>query len=132
MIPLFYTFLLGSCLNHPLRPTIKELTAKLLEADKSLSKNEGLFADPGAAVGELNKLKIGDSGDVWALILKLLKEIGPADYTGGKPPLKSYLKTIQGRDLFAFSWFSKTLNKKMYLKFALKNDRFYYVSLHED
>lgn len=119
-------------MNHPLRPTIKELTAKLLEADKSLSKDEGLFADPGAAVGELNKLKIGDSSDVWSLILKLLKEISPTDYTGGRPPLKSYLKTIQGRDLFAFSWFSKTLNKKMYLKFALKNDRFYYVSLHED
>ena len=111
---------------------MKELTSKLSEAISALSSNEGLFADPGAAVGELNKLKTGDSSEVWPLILKLLKEIGPADYTGGKPPLKSYLKTILGRDLFAFSWFSKTLNKKMYLKFALKNERFYYVSLHED
>ena len=119
-------------MNHPLRPTIKELANKLFEAGKSLSSNKGLFADPGAAVGELNKLKIGDSSTVWPLIIMLLKEIGPTDYTGGKPPRKSYLKTIQGRDLFAFSWFSKTLNKKMYLKFALKNDRFYYVSLHED
>ena len=119
-------------MNHPLRPTIKEFTAKLLEAGKSLSNNEGFFADPGAAVGELNKLKMGDSSEVWPLIAKLLKEIAPGDYTGGKPPLKSYLKSIQGRDLFAFSWFSKSLNKKMYLKFAFKGDRFYYVSLHED
>ncbi len=119
-------------MNHPLRPTIKELTNKLFEAGKSLSNNEGLFADPGAAVGELNKLKIGDSSTVWLLIIMLLKEIAPRDYTGGKPPHKSYLNSIQGRDLFVFSWFSKTLNKKMYLKFALKGDLFYYVSLHGD
>jgi hypothetical protein len=119
-------------LEISVKTTIKELTSKILEASKSLLKNEGLFADPGAVVGELNRLKIGCSSDVWSLILKLLKEISPTDYTGCKPPLKSYLKRIQGRDLLAFSWFSETLNKKMYLKFALKNDRFYYVSLHEE
>lgn len=119
-------------MNQPNRPSEKELKGKLDEAKNFLSKKEGLFANPGNVVGELYDLDIGDSKDVWDLIQSLLKEIQPKDYTGGRPPLMSYEKSIEGKELFAFSWQSQVLNKKMYLKFALKGDRFVYVSLHED
>lgn len=105
---------------------------KLNEARDKLSKKEGLFANPGNVVGELNELDIGDSKEVWDLIKSLLMEIEPKDYTGGRPPQKSYEKSIEGNELFAFSWQSNFLSKKMYLKFALKGDRFVYVSLHAD
>lgn len=119
-------------MNQPKRPSDKELKGKLDEAYGLLSKNEGLFANPGNVAGELNDLDIGDSKEVWDLIKPLLKEIEAKNYTGGRPPQKSYEKSIEGKELFAFSWQSKSLNKKMYLKFALKEDRFVYVSLHED
>lgn len=119
-------------MNKPIRPSVKELTGKLKEAQELLYKQEGLFADPGKVVGELNALGIGDSKEVWELIKTILPEIKTEDYTGGKPPQKSYEKTIDGKELFAFSWESKHLGKKMYLKFAIKGDRFVYVSLHED
>ncbi len=119
-------------MNQPKRPSIKELTGKLNEARDKLSKKEGLFATPGNVVGELNDLDIGNSKKVWDLIKSLLIEIEPKDYTGGRPPQKSYEKSIEGSELFAFSWQSNFLSKKMYLKFALKGDRFVYVSLHTD
>lgn len=119
-------------LNQPIRPSVKELTGKLKEAQDLLCKKEGLFADPGKVVGELNNLGIGDSKEIWDLIKTILPEIKTEYYTGGKPPLKSYEKTIEGKELFAFSWECKHLGKKMYLKFAIKGDRFVYVSLHED
>jgi hypothetical protein len=118
--------------NRPKRPSVKELTGKLNEARDMLSKKEGLFANPGNVAGELNELDIGDSKEVWNLIKSLLVEIEPKDYTGGRPPQKSYEKSIEGSELFAFSWQSNFLSKKMYLKFALKGDRFVYVSLHVD
>jgi hypothetical protein len=69
---------------------------------------------------------------LWELILGLLEEIVPDDYVGAHPPMRSYEKTIEGKELLAFSWWSKRLEKKMYIKFALKDNKFYYVSLHED
>ena len=80
----------------------------------------------------MKTLNIGDSSEVWGLIQTLLHEIEPGDYIGGRPPKKSYESTIEGKELFGFSWDSVKCGKKMYLKFALKNDKFYYVSLHED
>lgn len=119
-------------LNLPKRPSDKELRNKLGAAKQALQRAPGFFVDPGKVVGELADLEIRKSSDVWPLILKLLDEIDPNHYTGGRPPYKAYEKSIEGQELFAFSWASKEFSKKMYLKFALKAERFYYVSLHED
>ena len=95
---------MGFVLNQPTRPSVKELTGKLKEAQDLLCKKEGLFADPGKVVGELNALGIADSKEVWELLKTILPEIRAENYTGGKPPQKSYEKTIEGKELFAFSW----------------------------
>lgn len=90
-----------------------------------------MFANPSKAVGELNDLDIGDTNDVWQLIRELLEEISAKDYKGSRPPQKSYEKAIDGLELMAFSWWSPKYVKQMYIKFVLKNERYYYVSLHQ-
>ena len=119
-------------MNQSNRPSKHELFQKIKEAKNLLNKKDGLFADPGKVAGELNALGIGSSKEVWPFIKQLLSEISADHYSGSRPPMKSYEKSIEGRELFAFSWDSQQLGKRQYLKFALKGDRFYYVSLHED
>lgn len=112
------------------RPSDRELLKRLKEAEEALKVQPGLFANPSKAVGELYALGIGDTNELWQLISDLLKEISPKHYSGSRPPQKSYEKTIAGLELLAFSWCSQKLAKEMYIKFALKNARYYYVSLH--
>lgn len=114
------------------RPSDRELYKKIEEAKTYLRGLNGLFAHPAKAVGELEALEIEDTSEVWVLIQAFLEEIGPADYAGTHPPLRSYEKTIENCELFAFSWLSIKAEKRLYIKFALKNKRYYYVSLHED
>jgi hypothetical protein len=116
---------------HEKRPSNRELTKRLDEAKEFLKNRHGVFAIPSKVVGELNDLDIGDANDVWQLIRELLEEISPKDYKGSKPPQKSYEKVIAGSELFAFSWWSTQCAKQMYIKFVLKNERYYYVSLHQ-
>lgn len=115
-----------------MRPTTRELYKKIREAKTCLREQPGLFAHPAKAVGELEALDIMETKDVWELILTFLEEIEPGDYAGTHPPMWSYEKTIEGKELFAFSWLSKKFEKRMYIKFVLKSSRYYYVSLHED
>ncbi|MBI2742599.1 MAG: hypothetical protein HYX48_01615 [Chlamydiales bacterium] len=113
------------------RPSDRELIKRLNEAKEYLKNRSGLFANQSKAVGELNDLDIGDANDVWQLIRGLLEEISPKDYRGSRPPQKSYEKTVAGLELLAFSWWSPKCAKQMYIKFVLKNERYYYVSLHQ-
>lgn len=113
------------------RPSDRELTKRLNEAREFLRHQPGLFTNPSKTMGELNDLEIGDANDVWKLIRELLEEITPNDYKGSHPPQKSYEKAILGLELLAFSWWSPKCAKQMYIKFVLKNDRYYYVSLHQ-
>jgi hypothetical protein len=114
------------------RPSYKELDKRLKEAKECLDGGSVLFANPSKAVGELYELDIADTDELPPLLRELLGEISPDDYVGSKPPQKSYEKSIEGLELLAFSWWSKKLSQQMYIKFVLKNGRYYYVSLHPD
>lgn len=113
------------------RPTVRELLKKLEEAKAYLRKPQGRLVNPSKVVSELYVLEAGDTEKVWNLILVLLDEIHPEDYVGGRPPQKSYERSIEGKDLFAFCWWSKKLGKKMYIKYVLHDEHYVYVSLHE-
>lgn len=113
------------------RPSDRELIKRLDEAKEFLKNRPGVFVAEAKIVGELNNLDIGDSNEMWLLIRELLEEISPKDYKGSRPPQKSYEKAIAGSELFAFSWWSPKCAKQMYIKFVLKNERYYYVSLHQ-
>ncbi len=113
------------------RPSNREIDKRLNEAKEALKEKHGVFANPNKAVGELMNLEINDSSEVWGLIGHLLTEIEITNYDGGYPPKKNSEPLATNCELWAFSWESKLLNKEMYLKFALKNGVFYYISLHE-
>ena len=113
------------------RPSDRELFKRINKAKNFLKNQDGLFANPAKAVGELNELGIGDTSEIWVLIKDLLEEISPKEYRGSRPPQKSYEKIVSGYELFAFCWWSQKLEKNMYIKFVLKNKRYYYVSLHQ-
>jgi hypothetical protein len=116
---------------HYDRPSGRELDKRLGEAKACLKDQKGLFANPAKAVGELYHLAMNDAGEIWKLIYELLEEIDPSDYAGTRPPQKSYEKAIDNRELFAFTWMSPKMGKEMYIKFALREGLYYYVSLHE-
>lgn len=113
------------------RPTHRELQKKLDEASIALTSGRRFFVEPGKVVGELDALGL-EADEVWALIVNCLAEIRPQDYTGSRPPQKSYEKKIAGKELFAFAWDSDSCGRKMYLKFVIKEGVFYYVSFHLD
>lgn len=75
------------------RPTIRELLKRLEEAKHALRSRKGRLVNPAKAVGELNALDVGDTEEVWGLILALLDEISPHDYIGGSL-LKSRMKSL--------------------------------------
>jgi len=112
------------------RPSDGELDKKIKAARAALTAQNGVYTNLNKAVGELYELEMGTPDQIWKLILELLSEISPKDYAGGRPPQKSYEKAIENQELFAFCWDSVRLNKRMYIKFALKENRYYYVSLH--
>lgn len=116
---------------HTERPSERELIKRLEEAKEFLNGRQGLFANPSKTVGELSDLGVWDADEVWPLIRELLQEISPKDYRGSRPPQKSYEKAIAGHELLAFSWWSSKCAAQMYIKFVLKNERYYYVSLHQ-
>ncbi|MBI5346367.1 MAG: hypothetical protein HZB76_04420 [Chlamydiae bacterium] len=112
------------------RPSDRELDKKIKAAKTALIAQNGIFANPNKVVGELYELQIESTSQIWNLILELLDEIEPKDYAGKRPPEGSYEESIKKSELFAFCWDSKKLGKKMYIKFALKENTYYYVSLH--
>lgn len=115
------------------RPSTHERKLKLRKAKQCLEEGNYAFADFDKAVGEIfDDLELSDADEVFQLILELLPEISPEDYKGGRPPAKSYEEKIKDCDLFPFAWHSNKLGKRMYLKFVIKTDVFFYVSLHED
>jgi hypothetical protein len=116
---------------HDKRPSDRELFKRINEAKEFLKNRNGLFANPSKAVGELSDLDICDANAIWRLIEELLEEISPKDYRGTRPPQKSYEKATAGYELLAFSWWSAKFAKQMYIKFVLKNERYYYISLHQ-
>lgn len=67
-----------------------------------------------------------------AVLVKLLEETTPADYSGSRPPQRSYEQDIQGLELFAFKVDSKRFKCRVYLKFAMAGEVFWLVSLHPD
>jgi Fe-S-cluster formation regulator IscX/YfhJ len=113
------------------RPTTNEILYKLKEATEALTSKRVRFANLAKVVGELEKLDLGDSAEVWDLIIDLIKEVKSEDYEGKHPPELSTERVVEGKDLWAFAWYSAKLGMRMYLKFVLKDGIFYYVSLHE-
>ena len=113
------------------RPSNREIDKRIKEAKRTLQENDVIFANPCKAMGEINALNLRDTEELRPLVIDLLEEINLQDYAGSCPPQRSYESSISDCELWAFSWDSLRLGKRMYLKFAVKDSRFFLVSIHK-
>ncbi len=114
-----------------MRPSHKELTGKIRQAKDLVSKGAVQILNQMAVAADA--LELGyDTSDLSALIANILNEIDPnRHYAGERPPQRSYEQDIQGLDLFAFRLFFKPFGTVIYFKFAVSQDQFWLVSLHQ-
>lgn len=119
-----------------LQVTHKELTHKIKKAIELIKEGKRVFIDEKihGEIEELENLGI-DESEVFEVIGGFLNEIlgygASKCWRGSSPPMKSYEKKIKGCDLWAFEALCTRLNRQMYLKFALKQNKiFVYVSFH--
>ena len=113
------------------RPSHKEISRKIYQAKEALSAKQIFLVNAVSIAADV--LELGFAVDELSQILfDLLGEITPEDYAGHYPPQSSYENEILACELFPFKWISRRLGCAVYLKYALKNDQLWIVSLHED
>ena len=112
------------------RPSNKELTGKIRQAKEALLEGRIALVEPDVIVTDA--LELGYLIENMVNILSdILNEVTPGDYAGTRPPQRSYEDNIRDCELFAFRWQSKLFGCETYLKFTLKDDTLWVVSLHE-
>jgi hypothetical protein len=113
------------------RPSRKELDGKIRAAKEAASRGRISIINPLNLAADA--LELGFSvKDLSCVLLDLLAEVTSKAYAGQAPPKRSYENEILDRELFAFRWVSKRLGCAIYLKFALKGNELWVVSLHQD
>jgi hypothetical protein len=113
------------------RPSHRELHRKLKQAREAAAERRIRILEPDTILADLLDLDYSIA-NLATDLPAVFHEIGPRDYIGQSPPKKSYEKAILGSELFAFRWVSKVFGCWMYLKFAIKGQELWIVSLHRD
>jgi hypothetical protein len=113
------------------RPSNRELHRKLKQASEAAAARRIRVLEPDSVLADLLDLDYPVANLAMDLPA-VFEEIGPRDYRGQSPPKKSYEKAILGSELFAFRWVSKVFGCRMYLKFTVKKQDLWIVSLHRD
>lgn len=118
------------------RPSPHEICKKVADALEALKGGRFTPALTKHLVGDLESLELDSADDLPDLLMEFLKEIQTANpihcYAGTKPPQRSYEEEIRNLELWAYSWHSARLGKQMYLKFAFRNQHYFYVDCHDD
>jgi hypothetical protein len=112
------------------RPSYKEIDRKIREAEVAVSKGSVSIINPVSMAADALDLDI-DVQDLRKVLLDLFEEISPDNYVGQSPPQRSYETEIKSSELLAFRWLSRKLGCRVYLKFTIKGNRLWLVSLHE-
>ena len=113
------------------RPSHKEINRKIKQAKEAVSENQFSILNPVIIAADALELGL-DLQNISYILIDLLEEITPNHYAGQYPPQRSYEHDIEGYELLAFRWLSKTLGCRVYLKFTIKGKTMWLVSLHED
>jgi hypothetical protein len=113
------------------RPSHKEINRKIKLAKEAVSENQFSILNPVSIAADALELRL-NLQDISYILIELLEEITPNNYVGQYPPQRSYEHKIEGYEFLAFRWISKKLGCKVYLKFTIRGDRLWLVSLHED
>ena len=113
------------------RPSYKEINRKIKQAKEAVSENRISVLNPVSVAADTLELGI-NLRNISDILNDLLGEIKPNDYVGQYPPQRSYEDEIKDCELLAFRWLNKKLGCRVYLKFTIKENRLWLVSLHED
>ncbi len=114
------------------RPSHKELSKKIRQAIAAVEDENFLLLNMLALVSDADELGYVIDDDIATLLIELLKKSHPDNYTGFRPPQKSYQQEIQGAELFAFVIENTSLDKPVYFKFSIVEEVLYLISLHYD
>lgn len=114
------------------RPSKKELFNKIREVKNAVSSNRIEIVDAVSLAADAIELAYDISTELKIVLKDLLHSISPDQYSGSRPPQKSYEAVIQNLELFAFVADSEFLEQKVYFKFALAGGSIWLVSLHKD
>ena len=113
------------------RPSYSEIQRKLKQAKEVIGRSSFVILKP--SVIAIEALELGILFDEMnPILVDLLSEIKPANYAGTYPPQRSYEDEISQSELFAFRWASHKLGCVTYLKFTVKEERLWLISLHQD
>jgi hypothetical protein len=112
------------------RPSHKEINHKIKQAKEAVLENRISIINPISTAADALELDI-DIRHIPDVLMHLLNEITPNDYAGQYPPQRSYEDEIKDSELLAFQWLSKKLGCRVYLKFAIKENQLWLVSLHQ-
>lgn len=119
----------------PQRPSTGEIINKVADAIAAINAGKRSIPVSKHFVSDQDDLGIEDTKDLWPLLVVFLEEIkaiGPVDcYAGGKPPQKAYEVAVKDKELWAYSWDSQAMSKKMYIKFCLVKGQYFYMGCHE-
>ena len=113
------------------RPSFKELNNKIRQAKSAVIERKVLILDYEVVLADSFALEF-EIGEIHEVLSEVLHGISPKDYAGTRPPQRSYEKEILEQDLYAFHCWSKRFGCRVYLKFALNQDRLWLISLHRD
>ena len=117
-------------------PTSKTIAAKVREAIEALDSGKYAAIANKHVSADMEELGFDSAEEYWDAIYGFLHEIQDADtvkcYVGGRPPQRSYERGFQGLELFAYAWDSPSTNRRMYLKFGIRNETYYHLDCHED
>ena len=113
------------------RPSFRELNNKIRQAQKAVIERKVVILDYEVVLADSFDLKF-EMGKIHEVLSEVLHEISPGEYAGTRPPQRSYEKEILDQDLYAFHGLSKRFGCRVYLKFALNQDRLWLISLHRD
>jgi hypothetical protein len=130
----YYTIMISmgrSLVHSPCRrPTPKEITAKLALVKKHLLCKSWQALDYRAFREDSGELNLCSFDEQERALAEIIREISYRDYAGSHPPLKGVREAITGRELFAFTFHSKYLEKRIYFKFAVDSHQLFIVSFH--
>jgi hypothetical protein len=113
------------------RPSHKELFGKLRAARKAVEQKCILLLNQAAIAADAIELDYSLKLDLIDVLTEILNACSPADYTGARPPQRSYEQELKGLELFAFTVESQRFKCRVYLKFIVMEDALWIVSLHQ-
>ena len=114
------------------RPTHKELNNKLKQALSALKDGQVFLLNQAALAVDALELEYRIETELKEVLHELLENTTSGDYTGTRPPQRSYEQDISGLDLFAFTVRIDRFSEPVYFKFSISENVLWLVSLHKN